>query len=228
MDLRIEDSKIILRTQNPPRATESKTTKNSKSRLPGAAKLQNFEDADYLTSEESFQGEDEEGLEEDYYQDEDEEADYLAKRKIQGRKQKKTADEDDDLGWEEEYGYVNNHYQDESLMTERQRAKQQRENQAALSKLTDDDPYSNTNAAKKVKNIYNMEQLARKQELDEARKTKQKDANDRLMEETVQKILNEFSNKKSKLSLTEKREKKRAELYSQKVELRFLFDFIEG
>ena len=104
-------------------------------------------------------------------------------------------------------------------MTERQRAKQERQRLAALNRDADDDVLSSKTATKKVKNVYNMEQLARKQELDESRKLKQKEANYRLMEETVQKILNEFSSKKTKLSLTEKREKKRAELYQQKVTL---------
>lgn len=194
---------------------EPLASKNTKQKLSGQGRNKKIQDE--LSSEESFQIEDD-GLEDSYSQEEDEDdAGYLSKRRAPGRKQLKHAEEDDDLGWEEEYGYIGAHQFDEALMTERQRAKQERQKLAAQRREMQDDQFSVSKPNKKVKNIYNMEELVRKQQLDESRRLKQKEANDRLMEETVQKILNEFSNKKTKLSLVEKREKKRAELYQQKV-----------
>lgn len=176
-----------------------------------------MDEDNYLTSEGSVEVDDEVSLEEDYSREEEEEIEYLSKRKAPGRRQRRLVEEDDEMGWEEEYGYIENHQQDESLMTERQRAKQERQRQTAINREIDYDGVSEKTATKKVKTIYNTEQLARKQELEESRKLKQKEANYRMMEETVQKILNEFSNKKTKLSVTEKREKKRAEMFQQKV-----------
>lgn len=105
-------------------------------------------------------------------------------------------------------------------MTERQRNKRRSERYAARYQGDQDDllEYSKPEKKKKsTKNILTMEQKIKKEQAEIKRKKKLKEANERQMEETVQKILNDCTTKKAKMTIFEKREKKRAELRKQKV-----------
>lgn len=106
-------------------------------------------------------------------------------------------------------------------MTERQKQKHRSERYAARYQVEGEDypEVSKKDKKKQERNILTMDQQMKRMQLEEGRKAKMRDANDKVMEETVQKILNEFSNKKTKLTLFEKREKNREQLRNEKVSL---------
>lgn len=110
------------------------------------------------------------------------------------------------------------------MMTERQRNKRRSERYVARYQGDEEElgQFVKPQKKKLAKNIMTLEQKLKKEKNEENRRRKLKEANEKLMDDTVQKILNDCSSKKNKLTVFEKREKKREELRTKKVIFSFL------